>query len=203
MPTSTRRQEDWHKPDLVRAVAQVCLKNSEYDFVRGGHGHSYIDVDEFFGENRNLGAERALDALIERLEAVHTRSPLRAVVFVERDSGPVGMIAARHRFADRVSLPLLTLRPRKRIRKAALKGGELKPGDSVVIITDVSTTGETIAEAARMILEFGGRVTAAISFVDRGSGAKETLGQMDIPLESIYSVSELQAAERALTHANS
>lgn len=199
MSSKTRRQDKWHSPELVRAVAKVCLKNSEYEFVRGGHGRSFIDVDEFFGDNRDLGAEQALDALVEKLVLIHKRSHLRAVVFIERDSGPVGMIAARHRFAERVDLPLLTLRPRKRIRKAALKGGKLKLGDSVAIITDVSTTGGTIAEAARMILALGGRVTAALSFVDRGSGAKETLAQMDIPLEFVYSETEFQVAERAST----
>jgi orotate phosphoribosyltransferase len=191
-------EEDWHSPDVVRAVAKVCLKNSEYDFVRGGHGDSYVDVDELFGDNHDQRVERALEALIKKLAAIHQRSPLRAVVFVERDSGPVGMIAARHRFAEGIDVPLLTLRPRKRIRKAALKGGQLKTGDSVAIITDVSTTGETIAEAARMILELGGRVAVAISFVDRGTGAKEVLGQMDIPLESVYPVTELQAAKASL-----
>jgi len=202
MSANTRDQEAWHKSDVVHAVAKVCLKNSEYDFVRGGHGRSYVDVDELYGDSRDVDAERALDAVIDKLLAIHSKSPLRAVVLVERDSGPVGMIAASHRFAELVPLPLLTLRPRKRILRAALKGGQLKPGDSVVIITDVSTTGETIAEAARLILELGGRVTAAISFVDRENGAKETLRQMDIPLESVYTVSELQAAGRGLTECN-
>ena len=201
MPSTTLGKEKWHSPELVRAVAKVCLKNSEYELVRGGHGRSYIDVDEFFGDKRDLGAEKALDAMVEKLTVIGKKAPLRAVVFVERDSGPVGMIAARHRFASHVALPLLTLRPRKRIRKSVLKGGELKPGDCVVIITDVSTTGETIAEAARMILDLGGRVAAAISFVDRGIGAKETLGQMDIPLEYVFSESELQA-EYASTQGN-
>lgn len=193
----TISHEDWHSPELVRAVKTVCLKNSEYYFVRGGHGGDYIDVDEFYGDKRNLGAERSLDALVEKIAAVHATSPLRAVVFVERDSGPVGMIAARHKFAEAVDLPLWTLRPRKRIRKAAIKGGELNPGDCVAIVTDVSTTGGTIGEAARAIMELGGRVAAAISFVDRESGARETLGQMDIQLESVYSVSEFQAVEGA------
>ena len=193
----TSSQEGWHTSELISAVKTVCLKNSEYEFVRGGHGGDYIDVDEFYGDNRNLGAEKALDALVAKIVTVHETSPLRAVVFVERDSGPVGMIAARHKFAEQVHLPLWTLRPRKRIRKAAIKGGQLKPGDCVAIVTDVSTSGETIGEAARTIVELGGRVAAAISFVDRENGAREALGQMDIHLESVYTLSELQNVEQA------
>lgn len=193
MPSATQNQDKPSGSSLARAVAEVCLKNSEYDFVRGGHGGSYIDVDEFYGDKRHLGAELALDTLVEKIAAVNRKSPLRAIVFVERESGPIGMIAARHRIAERIDLPAWVVRPRKRIRKAALKGGQLKSGDAVAIVTDVSTSGGTIRDAARTIVEFGGKVVAAIVFVDREGRASDMLGQMEIPLEAVYTISQLQA----------
>jgi orotate phosphoribosyltransferase len=194
--SATAHDQDRPSPELIRAVADVCWKNSEYELVRGGRGRSYFDVDDLYGDKRDRGAEEALDLLVKRIEAIHKESPLRAVVLVERDSGPIGMIASRHWFAERVKLPFLTLRPRRRIRKMALKGGELKPGDCVAIVTDVATSGGTIAGAAETIMQLGGRIAAAISLFDREEGAKDMLAQMDVPFVSILSKPDFQTAEQ-------
>lgn len=183
---------------LTRGLAKVCLKNSEYDYVRGGHGGDFLDVDELYGDRPGRDLETLVEeAIVERVQRIQSEQPLRAVVFVERDNGPVGLVASRFLIAKRLDLPTWTVRPRKRIRRAVLKGGTLKPGDRVVIVTDVATTGTTIAEAARAIWQLGGQVAGAISLVDRESGAKETLEQVDIDLDSIRSIDDLRAVHSA------
>ena len=50
------------------------------------------------------------------------------------------------------------------------RGFALDPGDKVLMVEDVVTTGKSSREAIRAIREAGGEVVAACSLVDRSAG---------------------------------
>ncbi len=64
------------------------------------------------------------------------------------------------------------------------RGFTLEPGDKVLMVEDVVTTGLSSREAIRAIEEAGGEVIAAASLVDRSAGAVE-LGVPFFPLIAI------------------
>ena len=79
------------------------------------------------------------------------------------------------------------------VRKAA-KGhgskerieGVVKPGDSVVVIDDVLTTGESALQAVLELENFGCRVPRIVCVVDRLQGASEKLAGRDFrPLYTV------------------
>ncbi|KHK89386.1 orotate phosphoribosyltransferase [Novosphingobium malaysiense] len=64
------------------------------------------------------------------------------------------------------------------------RGFELDPGDRVLLVEDVITTGKSSREAITAIEEAGGKVIAAASLVDRSAGTVD-LGVPYFPLVAI------------------
>ena len=191
-PSTTRQQ-------AIRTLAAVCLKNSRYDFVQGGRGGDYVDVDQLFAEPSDGDMAQVLDLLVDKINQYHAQQPLSAVAFVERDSGPVGLVASRHWIASRCGLPTLVVRPQKRIARSAIKGSRIEQGDLVALVTDVATTGRSIVRAANVVWQAGGRVAVVIPLVDRECGARELLKRMDLDLDPVESISTLREANASLT----
>lgn len=70
--------------------------------------------------------------------------------------------------------------------------GEFKPGQSVILIDDVATTGLSLVKVIEILISEGIPVKAALVVVDRLEGARKRLAQMDIPLFSILTVEDLK-----------
>ena len=68
--------------------------------------------------------------------------------------------------------------------------GDLAAGANVLIVEDVTTTGGSTLKAVRAVREIGGRVSKAVTLVDRLAGAGEALGREGIELVAIATVAE-------------
>ncbi|HHI01252.1 MAG TPA: orotate phosphoribosyltransferase, partial [Thermococcus litoralis] len=66
--------------------------------------------------------------------------------------------------------------------------GVVEEGDRVLLVEDVTTTGNSVVRAAKALEEEGAKVVAIMVVVDREEGAKESLsreGYMLIPLVTV------------------
>ena len=77
--------------------------------------------------------------------------------------------------------------------------GDMKPGDRVVILEDVITTGESALMALKSAMAFGLFVLAIVALVDRQEGGRQRLEAEGMPVESIFNVAELLERHRQLT----
>jgi orotate phosphoribosyltransferase len=85
------------------------------------------------------------------------------------------------------------------VRKAAkehgmqrqIEGPGLVPGDRVILVDDVATSGKALLEAKTALDKIGVKVESAIVIVDRQEGARENLGKAGLRLESIFRIEEL------------
>ena len=68
--------------------------------------------------------------------------------------------------------------------------GDLAAGANVLIVEDVTTTGGSTLNAVRAVREIGGRVSKAVTLVDRLAGAGEALEREGIELVAIATVAE-------------
>lgn len=68
--------------------------------------------------------------------------------------------------------------------------GDLAAGANVLIVEDVTTTGGSTLNAVRAVREIGGRVSKAVTLVDRLAGASEALGREGIELVAIATAAE-------------
>lgn len=84
-----------------------------------------------------------------------------------------------------VSLSLYTFKPyiivRKKKKEHGLKKiieGEINPGDRIVILEDVTATGQTLLNAIYAIEDNQGIITNVIIIIDREEGAEERLKEL-------------------------
>jgi orotate phosphoribosyltransferase len=70
--------------------------------------------------------------------------------------------------------------------------GEVKPGDRVVIVEDVITTGGSTLKAVAAARDFGLEVVAVLILVDRQEGGREAVAQVAPQVEAVFTLAELK-----------
>ncbi len=65
--------------------------------------------------------------------------------------------------------------------------GEIKEGERVVVVEDVTTTGKSALSVVKRVEERGGKVVAVLTVVDRGEGAKDVIPNL-VPLLSLRDI---------------
>ena len=71
--------------------------------------------------------------------------------------------------------------------------GILNPGSQVLVIDDVSETGQSLEYAVQSVRANGGLVSSALTLVDRSESAAASLAKSGVKLYSFTTVSELVA----------
>ena len=69
--------------------------------------------------------------------------------------------------------------------------GNLKPGDAVVVIEDVITSGESARRAIAAVQQAGGRILGVLAVVDREEGGKGALEASGWQVLTLTTVSDL------------
>ena len=68
--------------------------------------------------------------------------------------------------------------------------GPVQPGDKVVIVDDVVTTGGSAIQAAERVREFGCEVVHAVGIVDRLQGGRQAFEAHGIPFSALLTVAD-------------
>ncbi len=69
--------------------------------------------------------------------------------------------------------------------------GGFEPGQRVVVVEDVITTGESALRALRAVREAGGDILGVLAVVDRQEGGREKIESVQIGVASIFTASDL------------
>jgi orotate phosphoribosyltransferase len=92
-------------------------------------------------------------------------------------------------------LPAFFVRKKPKEHGARLTVEGLAPGESlagkhVVVIEDVTTTGESALKAANAVRELGATVELVLTVVDREEGASETYAKAGLPFRALFRAGE-------------
>lgn len=115
---------------------------------------------------------------------------------IERVAGiPIAGIPFASMIAYDLGKPFLYVRKGARFhgRQRRIEG-VLSPGDKVLIIDDLITTGLSLTKAAKAVTAEGGIVNDAIVVLDREEGGKEKLEKEGIVLHSLLKISTVAAS---------
>ena len=74
--------------------------------------------------------------------------------------------------------------------------GNFKPGDGVVIVEDVITSGDSARRAAEAVERAGGKVLGIVAVVDREEGGKDTLEAVGRKVLALTTVTALGLKDR-------
>ncbi|MGZ7043465.1 MAG: orotate phosphoribosyltransferase [Methanobacterium sp.] len=111
---------------------------------------------------------------------------------IDKIAGPaLGAVPLATAISLESKLPMLMVRKAKKgYGTSKLIEGTLEEGDSVLIVEDVTTTGNSLLNAIKAIEENGGNVKKVLVVVDRDEGAIENLKNEGILLEPILSIND-------------
>lgn len=154
--------------DFPRALASG-LSGSKFLLTRGvEHGIT----DFFFDIDLSIIDPLMLKPIVDWYIAIIKKiknelGRIDRIVFIEKDSGPVGSILLAGILIDKVKIPGLIVRLRRRLSLNSLKGREVERGNQVILISDVLTSGGGIENAINNLRSHGVNVQAAVVLVSR------------------------------------
>ena len=174
--------------DLVKEFALEFAPEGEFFTLKSG------SKSKFYLDCRKL----TLSARGAHCITTHLFNELGTVKF-EAIGGPcvgadpiVGAFLFQCVLGVRVNMRgFLVRKEEKEHGKAGRIIGSVKPGDRVVMVEDVTTSGGSSLDAIAAVEEFGAKVVSVVSVVDRQAGAMELFAEKGIPFKFLLNLNDL------------
>jgi orotate phosphoribosyltransferase len=168
--------------ELIDALRDAdAVRFGEFELSHGGTSDYY--VDKYLFETDPHCLERIASAFADRLAG---DARLAGVAL-----GAVPLVAAT---AVETGVPYVIVRKQAKEYGTGnrIEGGP-EPGEEVVVLEDIATTGQSAVDAVEALRDAGAVVDRVLVVVDREEGAGENLADHDVELESLVTASELLA----------
>ena len=171
------------KEQLARRIAEVSLLRGEFTLRSGRKSNYYLDKYLFETQPDVLAALGKLFA--EKLTPT-----------VQRIAGAeLGAVALAAATAMASGKPFVIIRNQKKdYGTGKLVEGKLEPGETVMIVEDVLTTGGQVIEAAKTLKDAGARVEKIVAVIDRLEGARQNIESAGYAYESLFTTKDLGVA---------
>ena len=158
------------------------IKFGKFTLSSGRESDYYVDMKKAITDPQILSqVSKIISQLISDDDIDLVAGPALGAV-------PIATAVALH-----AGIPMLMIRKaQKDYGTSQLIEGELKTGDKVIVVEDVTTTGHSLLKAVRAVQDNGGVVERTFVVVDREEGAVEELKKQGITLEPLVSISEVR-----------
>jgi len=164
-----------------RLLDAGCIKFGEFTLKSGLKSPIYIDLRQIISYPKLL------------TEIAQAYLPLLSTLQFSRLAGlPYAAIPIATAISLAGNYPMIY--PRKEVKAYGTKAeieGEYHPGETVVIIDDLATTGGSKFEAIEKLTSAGLVVKDVVVLVDRQSGAKEALAEAGYTMHAVLTISEM------------
>jgi len=170
--------------NLIEMLIDVeAVKYGNFTLVSGKPSTYYVDLKKAYTNPKIL-----------QLMCEDISNCMKNIDNVDSVAGiEIGGIPIATAVSLELNLPMVILR--KAEKDYGTKGlfiGDVQ-NKRIVLLDDVTTTGNTIIDGIKNIREAGGIVEFAISIVDRNEGAIESLKNIDVNLMSIINSADLKS----------
>jgi orotate phosphoribosyltransferase len=174
--------------DAARRALAELVRRRGYEFrdppfqlTSGGWSHDYVDGKHAIatGAGLRLASQAVIDVIGRPFEAV---------------GGPtMGADALAHGVALLSGAAWFSVRkePKGHGRGAWVEGARLAPGDRVVVVEDVVSTGASLLRAVERLRELGVDVVAATALLDRSPAVQERFAAAGIEWRPLLSWADL------------
>jgi orotate phosphoribosyltransferase len=166
--------------ELIERICQAALLKGEFTLRSGRKSKYYLDKYLFETQPDILAAlgkkfAAHVDASVDRLAGA--------------ELGGIPLVTAA---AMATGKPSVLIRNQKKDYGTAKQlEGVLKPGDKVMIVEDIATTGGQVLEAAKVIEATGAKVVKIVAVIDRQEGARENIEAGGFVFASLFTKTDL------------
>ena len=174
--------------ELIGLVEAKALKRGTFRLASGREASFYLDAKQVVLDAH--GAMLVGRAILERLRSLGTLPAAVGGMSIGADPITSAVIT----MAGVEGLPLKGFMVRKEPKDHGTKKyveGPVEPGQRVVIVEDVTTTGGSSLLAIDRVHVFGLVVERVVTVIDRLAGAKDAFAARGIPLESLVTIRDL------------
>ncbi len=168
------------REQLAKRIADVALLRGEFTLRSGRKSNFYLDKYRFVTQP---------DVLAELGRMFAAKIPAH----VDRIAGPeLGAVPLAAAASMACGKPFVLVRNQKKDYGTAKQvEGVLNPGETVVIIEDIMTTGGQVIEAAKSLEALGARVDRILGVIDRLEGARQNIESAGFVFESLFTTEDL------------
>ncbi len=168
------------REQLAQRIAEVSLLRGEFTLRSGRKSNYYLDKYRF---------ETQPDVLIELGKMLAAKIPATIDRIAGAELGAVPLAAAAAMYSGK---PCVFIRNQKKDYGTAKQvEGILNPGERVVIVEDVLTTGGQVIEAAASLKSTGAIIDRIIAVIDREEGARENIEKAGYTFEALFTTTDL------------
>lgn len=187
------------KPDEARTALLVLLRkksvfHGEFTLSSGARSNYYIDCRlTTFDPAGAWLVGQLMHSLIRKEQAARNVN-VAAVGGLTMGADPVALAVGMYSHCAKDAAPLQVFSVRKSPKahgQTKLVEGNFKKGDTVVVIDDVVTRGESTIAAINAIEREGGTVAFAAVLVDRQEGGRQKIEAMGHPVVALFTKGEL------------
>jgi len=166
--------------ELIDRIRDTALLRGDFT-LRSGRKSSYY-LDKYLFETQ----PDILEALGKRL-AQHAGDGVDRLAGAEL--GGIPLVCAASITAGK---PSVLIRNRKKDYGTAKQiEGKLEPGDRVLIVEDVVTTGAQILEGAKALQDMNATVVGVVAVIDRQEGARQNIENAGLVFQSLFTKADL------------
>lgn len=173
------------RDQIARAIAECALLRGTFT-LRSGRTSSYY-LDKYLFSTRPEILVHLGGMFAERIASMGGVEGVARLAGAELGGIPLVTAASL-----RTGLPCLFVRNAKKGYGTAKQlEGKIVPGDRVILLEDVATTGGQALEAVGVLREAGANVLGVIATIDRLEGARENVEGAGLRFESLFTKADL------------
>ena len=168
-------------PSPLRAGLQQILRtkalshrDEEIQLACGAMSRDFIDGKEAFAAWQDLKV--ACDAIVEAVGAAGIEFDAAGGPTLGADALAVGIAAVSD-----TRWFIVRKRQKGRGTGRRIEGLQIGPGDRVLLVEDVVTTGGSVIDALGAVRQTGAEVVAAVTLADRGDTARHAFDRLGVP----------------------
>jgi orotate phosphoribosyltransferase len=168
------------RQELIRRIKETAYLEGDFTLRSGKKSKYYLDKYLF---------ETCPD-ILKALGGEFCRHVTGEITLIA--GAELGGIALAAATALETGKPWIIVRnSKKEYGTSKLIEGRIKPGDVVLLVEDIATTGGQVLEAAKVITAAGARVAKIVATIDRRQGATEAITAAGYAFDSLLTKEDL------------
>jgi orotate phosphoribosyltransferase len=186
--------DDQARTALLDLLLKKSVFHGDFTLASGAKSNVYVDCRlTTFDPAGALLVGQLVHSLIRR-ESAARKIKVDAVGGLTMGADPISLATGMHSVLAKDTTPLQVFAVRKNPKthgQTKLIEGNFKSGDTVVVVDDVVTKGDSTIAAINAALNEGGKVAFVVVLVDREEGGRLKIEAMGYPVFPVFKRAEV------------